>query len=119
MGNQLDAFLALFSRETRENVLCLRTLILEVFPQAVEEIDPKSRIVAYGFTQKSYKGWVCAIQPHMKHVNLIFSEGTQIPDPTGLLTGTGKQARHVKIRSEAETQNPALRQLLEEALKLG
>ena len=117
MSNPLDTFLASYSREAREIALCLRTLVLEVFPEAVEQIDPKSGIIAYGF-DKTYKGLVCAIAPHMKHVNLMFSKGTQIPDLDKLLVGTGKQARHVKIKSEAETENPALRRLLQETLKL-
>jgi hypothetical protein len=54
----------------------------------------------------------------MKHVNLMFSRGSQFPDPTGLLSGTGKHARHVRITSETETQNLALRQLLLDALKI-
>ena len=119
MSKELDAFLSQYSREAREISLSLRTLILDVFPSAIEQIDPKSGIIAYGFTRNSYKGLVCAIQPHMKHVNLMFSKGTQLPDPSKLLVGTGKQARHVKFRSEAEIQNPALRKLLEEAMKLG
>ena len=116
MSEELDAFLSMYSREAREMALCIRTLVLEVFPNATEQIDPKSGIIAYG--GKSYKSLVFAIAPHMKHVNLMFSKGTQIPDPTKLLVGTGKQARHVKIRSEEQTQNPALRKLLQEALKL-
>ncbi len=118
MGDELDAFLAMYSREAREMALCIRTLVLEVFPNAVEQIDPKSSIIAYSYYRKSYKGLVFAIAPHMKHVNLMFSKGTQVPDPTNLLVGTGKQARHVKIKSEEQTQNPALRNLLQEALKL-
>ncbi len=117
MSKPLDTFLASYSREAREIALCLRKFVLEVFPDAVEQIDPKSGIIAYGF-DKTYKGLVCAIAPHMKHVNLMFSRGAVLPDPAKMLVGTGKQARHVKIKSEAETQNPALRLLLEEAVKL-
>jgi hypothetical protein len=116
MNDALNAFLAAYSREAREIALCLRILVLDVFPNALEQIDPKSGIIAYGF-EKTYKDPVCAIAPHMKHVNLIFSKGAQLPDPSKLLSGTGKQARHVKIRSEAETENPAFRMLLEEAIK--
>ncbi len=115
----LDAFLAQFSRETRENVLCLRSLILDVFPSASEQIDEKSKLIAYGFGGKGYKSLVFAIMPHMKHVNLMFSKGAKLPDPTGLLSGTGKHARHVRITSEAETLNPALRQLLQDAFQVG
>lgn len=117
MGIQLDAFLALYSRETRENVLCLRTLLLEVFLGAVEQIDAKTGIITYSLPKAS-EGFVFAIVPHMKHINLLFSKGAELSDPEGLLAGTGKQVRHLKIKSEAETQNPALRFLLQEALKL-
>ncbi len=117
MNDTLNAFLAAYSREAREIALCLRQLVLDVFPNALEQIDPKSGIIAYGF-DKTFKSQVCAIAPHMKHVNLMFSKGAQLPNPYKLLSGTGEQARHVKIRSEAETENPALRVLLREALKL-
>ena len=117
-GKALDEFLSQFSRETRENVLCIRSLILDVFPAASEQIDTKSKLIAYGFGGKGNESPVFAIMPHMKHVNLMFSKGAQLPDPTGLLTGTGKHVRHVRITSEAETQNPELRQLLLDALKM-
>lgn len=117
MSKQIDDFLSLYSRESREIALSLRALILDVFPQAVEQIDPKSGIIAYGF-DRTYKGLVCAIAPHAKHVNLMFSKGKQLPDPNKILAGTGKSARHIKIRSEEETLNPSLRIILEAAVRL-
>lgn len=118
MCNQLDAFLASYSREAREIAICLRKLVLDVFPSADEQIDPKTGRITYGFDRKTSKGVVCAIALHMKHVNLIFNEGSQIPDPSKLLNGTGNRARHIKIKSEAETENPELKLLLKEAQKL-
>jgi hypothetical protein len=118
MSSQIDAFLALYSREAREITLCLRKLILDVIPIADEQVEPKTGLISYGFGRKTGKRWVCAIALHMKWVNLIFSKGSQIPDPSRLLVGTGEQARHAKIRSEAETDNPALRLLVKEAFKL-
>lgn len=118
MDNQLDFFLASFSRETRENVLCLRKLVLDVFPTAVEKIDSKPGLITYGYNSKGSKVFVCAIAPYMKHVNLLFSKGALLSDPSRLLAGKGDLARHIKIKSEAETANPALRQLLKDATKL-
>jgi len=118
MDNHLDTFLASYSREAREIALCLRTLVLNVFLGAAERIDPRAGIIAYN-RGNAEKEWFFAISPHMKYVNLLFSKGALIPDPSKLLVGSGKQTRHVKIKSEAETQNPALRLLLEKALKLG
>jgi hypothetical protein len=34
------------------------------------------------------------------HVNLLFARGTEIEDPYGMLEGTGKKFRHLKIRDQ-------------------
>jgi hypothetical protein len=118
MSDELDAFLSKYSRESRENTLCLRKLILEVFPTADEKIDVKAGQIIYGLPRKTGKNWILAIALQMKYLNLIFSRGAQLPDPSKLLAGTGLQARHIKIKSEEETENPALQLLLKEAFKL-
>jgi hypothetical protein len=41
--------------------------------------------------------------------------GADLPDPEGLLEGGGKLLRHVKIRSLEDLEQPALRNLIEEA----
>ncbi len=117
MNSQINAFLASYSREAREIALCLRKLVLDVISNANEKIDSETGTIIY-FGQNTQKSCVCAIAPHMKHVNLIFSKGALLPDPSKLLCGKGEQARHVKFRSEAETENSALQLLLKEALKL-
>jgi hypothetical protein len=114
----LDAFLALYSRETRENVLCLRKVLFAVFPNAAEQIDAKAGTITYSLTTKNTCLPVFVVVPHMKHVNLIFTQGAQIPDPQHLLNGSGKLVRHFKMRSESQTEDHAFRQLLQDALKL-
>ena len=39
----------------------------------------------------------CYLVGYTKHVNLGFCEGTRLTDPDGLLEGTGKSMRHVKL----------------------
>jgi len=50
-------------------------------------------------------------------VNLGLARGAELPDPTGLLTGAGKRARHVKITDVKEVEMPELRALLEVAVE--
>jgi len=119
MGSQLDLFLSSYSRETREIVLCLRGVILGVSPDLAEQIDSKSGVIAYVFGGMSETDRILTIVPHMKHVNLLFCRGAELPDPSNLLVGTGKEARHVRIKSEEQTQNLAFLMLLTEALKMG
>jgi hypothetical protein len=49
------------------------------------------------------------------HVNVGFFRGTEIADPEGLLEGTGKFMRHVKLRPEYDVNATALRKLIQTA----
>src|SRR5262245_47863082 len=51
------------------------------------------------------------------HVNVGFFRGAEIADPDGLLEGTGKFMRHVKLRPEADVDATALRNLIEIAYR--
>ena len=49
------------------------------------------------------------------HINVGFFRGAELYDPSGLLEGTGKFMRHVKLRPEREIDANALRKLIETA----
>ncbi len=49
------------------------------------------------------------------HVNVGFFRGAEIADPDGLLEGTGKFMRHVKLRPERDVDATDLRKLIETA----
>jgi hypothetical protein len=47
------------------------------------------------------------------HVNVGFFRGAEIADPEGLLEGTGKFMRHVKLSPERDVEATALMKLIE------
>src|SRR6476659_9997509 len=49
------------------------------------------------------------------HVNVGFFRGTEIEDPEGLLQGTGKFMRHVKLRPDRNVEAGVLMKLIETA----
>jgi hypothetical protein len=49
------------------------------------------------------------------HVNVGFFRGAEIADPQGLLEGTGKFMRHVKLRPERDINATALSKLIKSA----
>lgn len=49
------------------------------------------------------------------HVNVGFFCGAELADPAGLLEGTGKYMRHVKLRPDRAVDAAALGQLIEAA----
>ena len=109
-----EEFLSSYSPEIQQLALKARALVLETIPGVLEMVDPPSKIIAYGFSPR-YADLVCAIAPYTGHVNLIFSRGVELPDPGGLLTGKGKQARHVKFTTTGDIQRPEVRALIETA----
>jgi hypothetical protein len=52
------------------------------------------------------------------HVTFGLYEGTSLDDPERLLEGTGKNLRHVKLRSVEDLKRPGLRKLVKSAVRL-
>ena len=49
------------------------------------------------------------------HINVGFFCGAELEDPTGLLVGTGKRMRHVKVKPGADLDVAALSALIDAA----
>lgn len=49
------------------------------------------------------------------HTNVGFFHGADLEDPTGLLEGTGKHMRHVKVRAGESLDSAALEELINAA----
>ena len=47
------------------------------------------------------------------HVNVGFFRGAELADPAGLLEGTGKYMRHVKLRPDRDIDAKALKALID------
>lgn len=95
----------------------LREIILEVDPAACEVVRLGDRAATYGVGPKKMSEGYAYIMPCAAWVNLGFYKGTDLPDPEGLLEGTGSKLRHVKIHSPDAVESPALRALLAAALE--
>jgi hypothetical protein len=102
-----DRFLAASTPEVAAIARALRQAVLDAMPTAVEWFDPGNGLLAFG-TSRTMRGLMFAIIPHKAHVNLQLVDGVDLPNPDGRVEGTGKRARHVKVRSVADTGTPWL-----------
>jgi hypothetical protein len=57
----------------------------------------------------------CYVNAFTAHVNVGFFLGAELPDPNGLLEGSGKFMRHVKLSPEHDVDSAALEKLVETA----
>jgi len=112
-----EAFLSAFSPGVQALAHRLRAMVLAALPTALEQVDLPAKLLAYGWAA-TYKATICVIMPLKAGVNLGFPFGAELPDPAGLLTGTGKRARHVRLTHPAELEQPALRALIDASADL-
>lgn len=107
----VDEFLAPHTPEVRALAEQTRTLVKSAMPGAVETVRPGRNSITYDMGG-GMADWICYIAPFKSYINLGFFRGTELPDPQGLLEGTGKLLRHVKIRTSDDVQRPSLRDLI-------
>jgi hypothetical protein len=77
----------------------------------VVRFDPGNRLLAVG-RDMSMKGLLFAVIPHASWVNLQLADGAELADPGGLVEGTGKRIRHVKVRSPEMARDRRVRDLV-------
>ena len=108
-------FLERFPPDVRALALKVRAFVRTNVRGVQEQVDVPGRVIGYGFGPR-YADLVCVVMPTKAGVNLGFANAVDLPDPDGLLEGTGKRQRHVKVAAEADLKKPALRALLAAAV---
>jgi len=104
----VDRLLAEHTDELQAIERALRAAIRAEFPDAVEQVDFSNKLIAFGRSMRM-RGLLFAIIAHKDWVNLQLADGAELADPDGLIEGTGKRIRHVKIRSvEAASSDPVM-----------
>jgi hypothetical protein len=99
----------------KATLISLRKLILSIHPDAFEVVRLGERSATYGVGPKKNIEAYAYLLPHKNWINIGFLQGVNLPDPGGLLEGSGKKMRHVKIRSREDVDNPDLLKLIESA----
>jgi hypothetical protein len=114
----LLGYLASYDPHVSRLALALREIVLEEAPEAIESISKGYAVaIGFSFTGKPLKDGFCHIATYSSYVNLGFNRGALLPDPNGVLAGTGKLIRHVTIRGEDDLNRPFVRRYLQAAIE--
>jgi hypothetical protein len=114
---EFETLLASSSPEIAATARALRAAVEQAFPDAVQQVDMPDRLLAFG-TSAAMRDLLFAIIPHKAHVNLQLVDGVDLPNSDGLIEGTGKRIRHVKVRSVDEAGSSALRTVIDAQLAI-
>src|SRR5580765_6906629 len=114
---ELKEALERFEPEVQVLAAAARAVVLDVVGPCYECIFPIKKLVSvlYSTTEKRMKDNICLLVAYRDHVNLMFPRGVDLNDPKGLLEGSGKAMRHVKLLTPEDADTPAVRQLIAQA----
>lgn len=94
----------------------MRQQIASLHEDFVEIVWPRQRIASFGIGPRKMTQHYAYVAVHDSHANLGSYHGASLSDPNGLLEGTGKKLRHVKISDVASARDPAVIALLRAAV---
>lgn len=115
-----DFFFFLKDRDASlvELFLAVRAFVWQHYPDSNELLYHTQALTAvFSITHKLSDAY-CHIPIYTNHLNLGFNKGRILPDPDGLLQGTGKLIRHIPIHSVEDLQNESVSQLIKAAIEL-
>ena len=88
----------------------------EVISTASRELTEE---VKWGFPCYTAGGrCICGFMAMKDSVNFVLYQGANLDDPSGLIEGTGKSMRHVKLRSVKDIRKPAFTKFIKESIRL-
>lgn len=90
----------------------LRSLVKAAVP------GTKVTVNSWGIPTFESKDPFCFYMVGKNHVTFGFHYGTSLADPEGLLEGTGKNIRHVKLRAVEDLEQKGLKKLVLAAARL-
>jgi hypothetical protein len=117
-GHVLLSYLESYEPHVSNLALAVREVVLEEAPEAIESIAKGYAVaIGFSFTGKPLKDGFCHVVTYSSYVNLGFNRGALLPDPNGVLEGTGKLIRHITIRSEKDLNRSLVRRYLQTAIE--
>lgn len=119
----MDQHLVHVPPETRATVEAARRMIRALAPQAVEvpyqSRPPANPSTMWKLARYTLNGEnVVGIGTYTKHSTLYFYRGRELDDGSGLLQGSGKDARFMTLRAPADAKRSDVTRLVKRAFQL-
>jgi len=114
---QLTSFLSKYTPELQKATKAARKRMRALFPRAIEIVydNYNALVIGYGPTERASDA-ICSIAVYPKWVTLFFLDGTKLHDPKKLLKGSGKIVRQIRLSDAADLDQPAIRELIAQAI---
>src|ERR1041384_6643584 len=104
---QLKSFIEKFEPRHQALIRAVRKALRKRFPTAFELVYDNYNffVIGYGPTERPSDA-VLSIAAGASGVGLCFIHGARLPDPAGILIGSGRQTRFVRLPSAVTMKEP-------------
>ena len=115
---QLAGFIAKFTPEMATLIRAARAKMRKRIPQALELVYDNYNffVIGYGPSEKAGEA-ILSLAAQAKGLNLCFLQGARLPDPGGLLKGSGNVVRNIRLDKAATLDRPEVAALIAIALE--
>jgi hypothetical protein len=116
-AQQLNRFIARFEPREQALIRACRRVLRQRLPGAFELVYDNYNffVIGYGPTERPSEA-VLSLAARAGGLGLSFLHGAELPDPSGILQGSGKQNRFVRLTAASDLKQPAVEQLIAAAL---
>jgi hypothetical protein len=113
---QLASFIAKFDPSHQSLIHEVRSELQRRFPGAVELVYDNYNffVIGYSPTERPSDA-IISLTANASGVGLCFLYGATLPDPHGILRGSGNQTRSIKVPAVDALRTPAVRALIDAA----
>ena len=117
-ARQLASFLAKFEPSVAASARAALSRLRKRLPGATEIVYDNYNALAIGFGpgDKASEA-IFSIAVYPRWVSLFFLQGAKLPDPHGLLKGTGTKVRHIVLTQPGALDQPAIKTLMSVAMR--
>lgn len=116
-ATQVASFIAKFDPANAKLIRACRSMMRKRLPTANELVYDNYNFLAIGYSaSERASDCVVSLACGSNGVSLSFYYGATLPDPDGILLGSGNQNRFVRLPSPATLKEPPVERLLRAAL---
>jgi hypothetical protein len=115
---RLNGFIAKFSPDVAALGRAVLARFREILPPAFELVYDNYNffVVGFGPSERPSEA-VFSVVFSPRGISLCFIQGARLPDPQGLLQGSGNQVRNIKLPTAATLDEPKVRALIASAVQ--
>jgi hypothetical protein len=114
--SKIETFIAKYSPEVAAQLREARARLRSFFPRGFELVFDNYNALVFGFSAtEQTKDAFISVAGYPKWVTLFFLYGAQLHDPKGLLEGTGKQVRSIRLKTPSDINKTEVEELIAQA----